>query len=459
VSIKLKFTLFISILIILIIVGSTTFLYYAEKKLLINQLEDYQKTLITGLAQIARESLLVGDDLILLNYSNLLKKTNQSIVSVFVVGKKNKIIAHTDATQLGKKYDAVLNVDGLTDDKQNSLTSVKQKVYFGEEPVAECVIGFSKDELKKIYEQGLAQTRRRIFTVGIVAVIIGLVGSLVFAHFMTEPIKILSQSAEVVGSGDLNHKVKILRRDELGSLANHFNVMIEKLKELDEMKKDFVSAVTHELRSPLAAIETYVNLLLSKNPDYETENFLRIKKNVARLRNFINDLLDTAKIEKGKMEIIRMPFDLSMAARDVVDLFKPLAEEKKITLSYEGLETARVNADEDRIKQVITNLVSNALKFTPEGGKISIRLTRPDGKSEFIVSVSDTGIGIPPEYHDKIFAKFEQVKGVRRIVKGPKGTGLGLSIAKGIVELHNGRIWLESELNKGTTFYFTLPSG
>ena len=466
-SIKSKFTIFISLLVLIIIVGITSILYYAERKLLAEQMENHQRSLVAGLAQIGRESLLVADDLILINYANLLKKTNLSITEVIVADKKGIIIAHTDSKLLGKWLAQV------ADTSVSEKVKVESPVLFGNDEVARCIINFSRSELKKIFEEGLKNTRQRIFTIGIASLIIGFFGAWIFSYFMTAPIELLSKGAELIGSGNLGHKVRINRKDELGALANHFNIMAEKLKELDEMKKDFVSSVTHELRSPLGAIETYINLLLDKNPEYEKENFLRIKKNVARLRNFINDLLDAAKIEKGKMEILPSTFDLTTAIRDMIDLFKLQAQEKKISLDFfPESDIIKVNGDEDRIKQVITNLVSNALKFTPEGGKITVkaedgRRKIEDGiekkssilnlKSSIVVSISDTGIGIPPDAVDRIFQKFEQVKGTREKIKGPKGTGLGLSIAKGIVELHGGKIWVESELNKGTTFLFTLP--
>ncbi|MBI5574570.1 MAG: HAMP domain-containing histidine kinase [Elusimicrobia bacterium] len=451
-SIKSKFTIFISLLILIIIVGITTILYYAERKLLDEQMENHRKSLVAGLVQIGRESLLVGDDLILINYANLLKKTNPSIMDVIVTDKKGIIIAHTDSNLLKKQINAEPDTDKV---------KVESPVVFGTDEVAKCIINFSKVELEKIFEKGLKKTKQRVFTIGVASLIIGFFGAWLFSYLMTAPIELLSKGAKIVGSGNLEHKVRINRRDELGALADHFNMMTEKLKELDEMKRDFVSSLTHELRSPLGAIETYINLLLDKNPEYEKENFFRIKKNVSRLRNFINDLLDIAKIEKGKMEISPVPFDLSDAVKDIVDLFKLQAGEKKIDLAYSSdLSIINIKADEDHIKQVITNLVSNALKFTPAGGKICInaKLVQSKKTADYIlVSVSDTGIGIPKDSLDKLFQKFEQVKGVREKIKGPKGTGLGLSIAKGIVELHGGKIWIESDINKGTTFFFTIP--
>jgi len=456
------------------VIGTTGFLYYAEKKLLAEQLKNYQQSIITGLAQIVRESILTGDELILINYVNLVKKTDPCIDSAFVVDSKNIIIAHSDPKLLRQKFKKKNKA------AQSELININAPVFLGRKKFAVCTVSFLKKELKKKLDTELNKTKDKMFSVVIFALIAGFIGAWLFSAFITEPIKVLSEGAEIIGSGNLSHKINVKRNDELGQLAEHFNSMSVKLKELDEMKKDFVSSVTHELRSPLSAIETYVNLLLGKNPGYERENFIRIQKNIARLRNFINDLLDSAKIEKGKMEIIKLPFDIVEAIRDIVELFKPQAEDKKITLDFlPEDDIIKINGDEDRIKLVLTNLVSNSLKFTPENGSVTVKIDFCEMKeikddammsSKCVkVAISDTGIGIPQDALSRIFEKFEQVKGVREQIKGPKGTGLGLAIAKGIVELHGGKIWAESpaspgqmpgadgEPNKGTTFYFTLP--
>jgi len=465
-TIKFKFTIFISSIILLMILGSSSFLYYTEKKLLQEQLKDYQQSIITGLSQVVRESILTGDELLIINYINLLKRTVPAMSSAYVLNNDGIILAHTDSGLINKKLQKTGSV--LSDD----IVRIESPVYIGEKKIAKSFVGFYKEKLKNNLDAELEKTRNKMFSMMFFASIIGLVGSWLFSYFITEPIGRLSAGAEIIGSGNLDHKIDVKRNDELGNLAMHFNAMSVKLKELDEMKKDFTSTITHELRSPLSAIETYVNLLLSKNPEYERENFLRIQKNIARLRNFINDLLDLAKIEKGKMEIIKFPFDLSEAIRDIIDLFRAQASDKGITIDFiSNINMVKINGDENRIKQVLTNLISNAIKFTPGNGKITVSASaefikqdiadsagKADAVPKFVkVSVADTGIGIPDVFLDKVFGKFEQVKSGREQVKGPKGTGLGLSIAKAIVELHNGKIWLDTVPDKGAVFHFILP--
>jgi len=204
----------------------------------------------------------------------------------------------------------------------------------------------------------------------------------------------------------------------------------------------------------------YVDLFLEGAAGELTEKakkFLKImERSSNRLSRFIDDLLDMAKIERGKMEIKKESLEILPIVSETVELIKPQADEKDIEIAMNIPDNLPlVSVDGDRTRQIITNLLSNSVKFTPEKGKISIKIQ--DEKECLQLSLSDTGIGIPPEQIRKIFDKFEQVKEVRERVKGPRGTGLGLAIVKSLVEAQGGKIWVESEVDKGSTFYFTLP--
>jgi len=182
-----------------------------------------------------------------------------------------------------------------------------------------------------------------------------------------------------------------------------------------------------------------------------------MKGSSQRLSRFIDDILDIAKIKSGKMSFNLEVQDLNDLAEKVITLLSSVAQKKNINLVTDiPPEVREVMADEVRVNQVITNLVGNALKFTPENGTITIGAKRKDANFT-LVYVRDTGPGIPQEDLGKIFDQFEQAQ-TARDVQGPKGTGLGLAIAEGIVKAHSGKIWVESELNVGTTFYFTLPA-
>jgi PAS domain S-box-containing protein len=233
---------------------------------------------------------------------------------------------------------------------------------------------------------------------------------------------------------------------------------ITREKKIDKMKSDFVSNVSHELRTPLTSIKSAVDLVLSgaEGPLTEPEKSMLtiVKNNSARLIKLINELLDLSKLESGKMEMNLKPTKIDQLIKATIEETSPLMVTKHIKMEMvvqPGIEDVYI--DENKIKQVLVNLIGNALKFSTEGGRITIRAA--DKTNEIHVSVADTGIGITKENFDKVFEKFVQVDS--STTRSAGGTGLGLAIAKSIVEAHKGRMWLESDVGKGTTFFFSLP--
>ena len=232
-----------------------------------------------------------------------------------------------------------------------------------------------------------------------------------------------------------------------------------KLTELDRLKSDFVANVSHELRTPLTAIKGAVDLVLREVAGPLTEKqshyLTRVRSNTQHLAGLINDLLDLSKIESGKIEVRSSPISLGGLVHEVVETLRPIAAEKEITLEATiSAPSILVWADRDKINQVLMNLIGNAIKFTPAQGRVAVSASR-NGKESVQVSVSDSGPGIPPDEKEKIFDKFYQIAEVGEVK--PKGTGLGLAICKALLELHGGRIWVDSQANHGSTFYFTLP--
>jgi PAS domain S-box-containing protein len=233
----------------------------------------------------------------------------------------------------------------------------------------------------------------------------------------------------------------------------------QRLKELDKLKSDFVSNVSHELRTPLTAIKGSVdNMLDGLTGDLnekQSRYLVRIKSNADRLARLINDLLDLSRIEAG-IKLKRTNLGLVAIAREIAESLKPLAAEKLISLEIEcGDNSVTAWADPDRISEVLMNLLGNAIKFSPAHGTVTLSIER-NGDHWAKVSVADTGPGIPSDEAKRIFDKFYQVSQPER--QKAMGTGLGLSIAKTLVELHGGKIWLESEAGRGSTFFFTLPA-
>jgi PAS domain S-box-containing protein len=234
----------------------------------------------------------------------------------------------------------------------------------------------------------------------------------------------------------------------------------QRLKELDKMKSAFVSNVSHELRTPLTAIKASADNMLDrligdlngKQVGYLT----RIKSNSDRLARLINDLLDLSTIEAGKIDLRPTNLPLVTLVKEAAESLRPVAAEKLINLTVMSAVPGVIAwADRDKVIQVLMNLIGNALKFTPNRGKVTIAVAK-NSAAWMQISVTDTGPGIPAEEVNKVFGRFYQIG--QAGTQKTQGTGLGLAISKALVEMHGGKIWVESEAGKGSTFSFTLPA-
>lgn len=234
---------------------------------------------------------------------------------------------------------------------------------------------------------------------------------------------------------------------------------VTKQRELERLKSDFVANVSHELRTPLSIIQQNLSLLtqgIAGSLSDDQKRFISSSQdNLSRLSRLINDLLDMAAIEAGKLKLRLTKVNINESVSCVVDFISRWAKAKALSIDVKLLPfKIEIEIDKDRIEQVITNLLSNAIKFTPEEGKISVSV-KEEGPFAICVSVKDTGIGIESKDIDRIFNKFEQVAASSH--SGFGGTGLGLPIAKEIIQLHGGKLWVESAPGEGSRFSFTLP--
>jgi signal transduction histidine kinase len=318
-----------------------------------------------------------------------------------------------------------------------------------------------------------------------------------FSRGITRPVKRLTEQAKRIADGYLD-EVPVESRDEIGGLAVSFNEMAQALNkninekerllsELQELnrtleeriarrtgeieavnmelreatrhKSQFLANMSHELRTPLNAIIGFSEVLLDPSlnvTDAERTQFLSdILNSGKHLLNLINEILDLSKVEAGRMELQLEPVMLQDSLDSVQSIMRPLAVKKAIDFRVERDDAIEpVMMDVARIKQVLLNLVGNAIKFTPEGGQVWLRTMMDDAAVR--VEVGDTGPGIHADDRDRIFLEFQQVKLEGSQAK-PEGTGLGLALAKKFVEMHGGKLWVESELGRGSRFLFTLP--
>lgn len=251
--------------------------------------------------------------------------------------------------------------------------------------------------------------------------------------------------------------------DENGETVGMVSVLtdVTKQRELDRLKSEFLSSVTHELRTPLVAMQHSLSIMLDgitgQLSDSQREFLAIAQRNLDRLNRMINDLLDVAKLEARKMALKIEPSSIATVIHRVCETLQAWAASKNIHLEERVSSTLpEFSFDPSRIEQVLHNLVGNAIKFTPKGGSVVIEARQHENLSSIEVSVSDTGVGIAQEDVSKLFKKFQQLG--QRLPGEPRGTGLGLAIAKEIVEFHGGRIWVESQSGKGSRFAFSIPA-
>lgn len=230
--------------------------------------------------------------------------------------------------------------------------------------------------------------------------------------------------------------------------------------EIDRMKSEFISIASHQLRTPLSAIKTYAYMLFDGYAGQITEQqreFMRIiLTSVFRMNGLISTLLNVTRIETGSLRVVSRQTNLVRLIKEILNELMPRAYEKHINIKLEVAENFnKIKTDRLLTREVMVNLISNAIKYTPEQGNIAIKLSKID--DEIVFSVEDDGYGIPPVAQEMIFTKFYRANNIQN--KETAGTGLGLYLVKGIVANLGGRIWFDSQENHGTTFYFTLPTG
>ena len=262
--------------------------------------------------------------------------------------------------------------------------------------------------------------------------------------------------------GGLVRAVERARRDERSARRDAeqaqqlLSYQNQQLVELDRMKDEFVSSVSHELRTPLTSITGYVELLGEDEEDAERRNYLEIVgRNAQRVLALVSDLLFAARLQGGRLELHREPVDLNVLVAQAVESARPRADVAPVRLELDSRPVRPVLAEAPRLSQLFDNLISNAIKFTPAGGSVVVRLAERDGTILF--EVSDTGIGIPPAERERLFERF--FRSQTALERQIQGTGLGLYISKAIVDAHGGRIAVSSAEGEGTTFIVELPLG
>ncbi len=303
-----------------------------------------------------------------------------------------------------------------------------------------------------------ARARKAAMTITAVSLLFGVGLSVIITRGITRPLQEMKQKTREIAAGVFKADLHLPSPPEIGELARAFNLMCDKLGEVDRMKFDFYALMSHELRTPLASIQEGTNQLLDGLGGEVTEKqrklFTIIAEESKRLIEFVNSLLDLSRLEAGMMVYTFAKADLRPLIARAVEAVTPLAEALKISIEQEVRELPPVTMDSERVLQVLRNLLGNALKFTPNGGRV--RITAHEAEGGVAVLVTDTGPGIPASHLTTIFEKYQQ--GFQAGSGNLKGTGLGLAIVKHIIQAHGGKVWAESKPGQGSVFIFVLPA-
>jgi signal transduction histidine kinase len=533
ISLRTKFVLFISLVIIAVCSGLSWYFIRQQADFMTRSLINEGSMLVKNLAHNSRYGL-VARDLLLLD--QLIKGVMEVEESVYVVftgpdGKQlaamskseiypdpalarplygsgsTEVVITSVAVRAGGQPELVY--DFAVPVKRESATKAPFPLLSLETEDRAAGTGLSVESPDKVYgvvqigltgekmNQALSRVIGNVLMITLVVIITGILATVLLTRRITTPLKSLVGVARQIAAGDLTASVEPMTHDEVGQLTTVFGQMTnslndrdlavkqayreleqlnqtleqrvqqrtrelqtanEKLQELDRLKSTFVSIVSHELRTPMTSIKGYVENMLDglagALTDKQSRSLERVKHNIDRLTRMINELLDLSRIEAGRMELRLAPVSLLDVAAEVVESYQAAAREKSVTLRAAPRQNLPlVNGDADKLNRILTNLVHNAIKFTPQGGKIRVEVRAQD-EAYIETSVIDSGCGIPSGELDKVFDKFYWSESVP---VETRGAGLGLAIAKNLVELHGGTIRVDSAVGRGTCFSFTIP--
>lgn len=384
------------------------------------------------------------------DYLDSLKSFEWIQVQVFD-SKSNAIVRHTLAGRPPESMAAQVVKDVLSGRPYHSTEPESSEPIIG--------ISFLKEGephalfLRMKYGDNKLISRLILFTLAVVLAA-GSLCFLVAARYVVRPIKKMTEATKRMAKGDFSTKLSFRRKDEIGVLAASFNHMAQELGQMEQMRQDFVSSVSHEIQSPLTSIYGFAKALRNRViPEADQERYLEIMMTECeRLSRLSDNLLQLASLDSEHHPFAPRIYRLDEQLRQVLVAAEPQRADKELRLE-DRLEDVTIEADEDLLSLVWTNLLGNAIKFTPENGRITVSLARQDGKA--LVIIADNGIGIAEEDRARVFERFYKADKARRRNAG--GSGLGLAIVKKVVTLHHGTIRIDSEPGKGTTVSVTLP--
>lgn len=433
-----------------------------------------QDSSLRRLARVAQDSSLQQNEVFLLNYLKVLKDAPE-IRYAALVDENGLVRVHTAMLTASPSTESSLVInrpwDGPRHEGRERQTVALSRdgrelqdwslpLWKGALEAGSVHIGFDALLLRSYVNADLDESRRPLLVAGAALLLLSWLAAAWLARSLTAPLKILRAGAAKLGSGQLDYRIALPRADELGDLAGGFNKMAGELERLTRLKEQLMASITHDLRSPLLAISGHAEILLTDaaaTTAERRESAELIAENARRMSAMANDLTDLVKLQMGRLEVTRKPVHIPEAlnsARRMLDVVAKRLDVRLEVAASPGLPT--VLADASHLHRILTNLVSNALKFTPSQGRVMLRAVA--SAHHLKITVTDTGTGIPASKLKSLFTRFTGSEGVKH-GEPDLGTGLGLSICRALVEQQGGKIWAESEWKCGTLVAFTLPRG
>ena len=436
-KLKIKYALITAGLIVSVVASMAVMVVNIQRRALREQAGARLDAIMVGVTRLAQESIKGKDELMVLSYLDFLLNEHPELAAASVVYR-----GHT--SRVGSEGPDLMVLTAAVGSPQAITVN----------------LSFRKKILDADLDRELRPLIQKTLAAAVVFIALGMLGAAGIAQLLTRSIVSLTNAVVEVGHGNLDVSVDIRRSDEVGTLAQRFNAMIISLKEFTQFREDILHTLTHELNTPLSGLKGYLELWFSRElpeDDAERQDILQTMiAAVLRMENSLGNALQLFRASSGQeaFEPLKTVWVESIF-NDVCTLFMPVARSKKIILHPLPPDAAGfLHAEEVPLRQIVTNLISNALKFTPDGGEIRLGLT--DTPHELCFWVSDTGYGIPAQDIPHLFTKFYRAEAGRSGAKQIPGTGLGLHITKKAVDMLGGQIRVESVVGKGSTFLVSV---
>lgn len=477
-SLRSKYTLFTAALLAAVVAAVTIMVIRIQREMVHSQSRERLEALMEGVSRISEEALANRDQLMLLSYLLFLQREHPELAHASVTWRGHTAVIGRDRPGLttlsravsGRGRPVTYTVTAPSAG-QAAVTATSQGVSVAvpapatlrvQEAPEEAVavrLGFVTRMLEAEMEGVLTPLLRRTLAIGAGFMLLGMLGAAALARRLSQPLMALAAAASSVGKGNLDVEVPSKGKDEIALLAGRFNEMTASLKSLMRFREDILHTITHELNSPLGGLKAYLELWREgKVPaDSQEEALGTMSAAALQMEQSLQSALQLFRSEhRGIIPGPQSVVWVDEAIRKTLRLFAPVIQSKGLRLQIpSATQTAYVIADDELVRQVVSNLVSNALKYTPDGGEVRIGISETADTLTFWVA--DTGPGIVSEDIIRIFDKFERPVSADKTGRRIPGTGLGLNIARRAVEAMGGRIWVESKVGQGSTFFVSLP--